>query len=88
MKSRPVTRRSVLAALPVGGAVVANLVAGPEATAEPQPTMKAALDSLTAAKTNRELASRDKGGHRVKALAFTQRTIDEVVLGIKYDNQH
>lgn len=88
MKTRPVTRRSVLAALPVGGAVVAHLVAGPSAAAEPQPAMKAALESLSAAKTNLELASRDKGGHRAKALTFTQRAIDEVVLGIKYDNKH
>ncbi len=87
MKSKPVTRRSVLAALPVGGAAMASLVARP-ASAEPQPAMKAALESLGAAKTNLELASRDKGGHRVKALAFTQRAIDEVVLGIKYDNTH
>jgi hypothetical protein len=87
MKIKPVTRRSVLAAMPVGGALMAGLVARPAET-EPQPAMVAALESLRAAKTNLQLASHDKGGHRGKALLFTQRAINEVALGIKFDNQH
>jgi hypothetical protein len=87
VKTKPVTRRSVLAALPVGGALMATLVARP-AAAEYQPLMKAALEALTSAKTNLETAERDKGGHRAKALALTRRAIQEVVLGIQYDNKH
>jgi len=87
MKSKSVTRRSVLAALPVGGAVMATFVARP-AAAEYQPLMKAALEALTSAKTNLEAAERDKGGHRAKALALTRRAIEEVRLGINFDNRH
>jgi len=86
MKSKSVPRRSVLAALPLGGAVMAALVARP-AAAEPQPAMGAALEALKSALASLERATPDKGGHRAKALGLTKRAIQEVVLGIRYDNR-
>jgi hypothetical protein len=86
MKSSSVPRRSVLAALPLGGAVIAALVA-PPATAEPQPAMGAALEALKSAAASLQNATPDKGGHRAKALGLTKRAIQEVVLGIRYDNR-
>lgn len=47
-----------------------------------QPNMKAALDNLLAAKRHLEAATSDKGGHRVKAIDYVNRAIDEVNRGI------
>ena len=61
---------------------MSNLFA--EATVAPdQPHMKAALSQLNNAKKNLEEATADKGGHRVKALAFVSKAIDEVALGLE-----
>ena len=72
-------------------ALAAALAAGhlvPSVTAEPQPKMKAALDSLRDAKRSLEQATPDKGGHRVKAIELTKAAIDQVEAGIKFDNKH
>jgi hypothetical protein len=47
-----------------------------------QPHMKVALDRLIDAKASLEKATADKGGHRVKAIDFVSKAIDEVNLGI------
>jgi hypothetical protein len=60
----------------------------PSVTAEPQPKMREALDSLRSAQRALEQASHDKGGHRAKALGLTKQAIDEVQAGIKFDNKH
>jgi len=57
-------------------------------SAEPQPNMKAALDSLNAAKASLEAATPDKGGHRVKAINLTKQAIAETEKGIKFDNKN
>ncbi|PYQ05089.1 MAG: hypothetical protein DMF83_16345 [Acidobacteria bacterium] len=88
MKAKPVTRRSVLSALPLGGAVMATLAARSTAAAERQPAMALALEALKKAEASLELASADKGGHRVKAMKLTRAAMREVVLGIEYDNRH
>ena len=59
----------------------------PDVTAEPQPKMRAALDSRRGAERALEQASHDKGGHRAKALQLTKQAIDEVQAGIKFDNK-
>lgn len=86
MQSRSFPRRSMLAALPLGGAVMAALVARP-AAAESQPAMAAALEALKSAAASLERATPDKGGHRNKALALVKRAMQEVVLGVKFDNR-
>ena len=48
-----------------------------------QPNMEEALDRLRDAKKNLEKATSDKGGHRVKAIDYVNRAIDEVKAGIK-----
>lgn len=55
---------------------------------QPQPEMTAALQNLREAQRNLESASRDKGGHRAKALDYIRRAISEVEAGIQYDNTH
>ena len=54
----------------------------PSLVADDQPYMKSALDRLQDAKTNLEAANADKGGHRVKALDYVDKAIDEVNKGI------
>jgi hypothetical protein len=71
-----------LAAALAGATLVPNVIA------EPQPKMRAALDSLRAAQRSLEEATPDKGGHRVKAIQLTKQAIDEVEAGIKFDNKH
>jgi hypothetical protein len=72
-------------------ALAAALAAGtlvPNVTADPQPKMREALDSLRSAERALEQASHDKGGHRVKAIQLTKQAIAEVQEGIKFDNRH
>ncbi len=58
------------------------------AIAEPQPHMKAALESLRQAKEQLEKATPDKGGHRVKALEAVNKAIEQVEKGIAFDNKN
>lgn len=51
-----------------------------------QPNMASALDSLRSARRSLERASHNKGGHRVRALAFTEQAISEVEMGIQVGN--
>ena len=53
-----------------------------------QPHMQAALDHLKAAKAELELATADKGGHRVKALSLVNDAIAQVEKGIEFDRKH
>ncbi|MEO8699786.1 MAG: hypothetical protein ABI867_07070 [Kofleriaceae bacterium] len=76
-------------------ALVALLAAGigrdayvSSASADVQPKMQSALESLRAAKSSLQDATTDKGGHRAKALALTNQAIDQVQAGIKFDNKH
>ncbi len=48
-----------------------------------QPHMIAALDHLKAARIELEKAEHDKGGHRVKALEFVDRAIEQTKKGIE-----
>lgn len=58
------------------------------AHADEQPVMQAALQSLEAALTALQKADQDKGGHRVKAIDFTKKAIEQVNKGIAFDNKH
>ncbi|MBI3181209.1 MAG: hypothetical protein HYZ28_03600 [Myxococcales bacterium] len=59
-----------------------------QALAERQPRMKEALHHLHQAKDALEKGSPDKGGHRVKAIAFVKDAIIEVEKGIAFDDRH
>jgi len=66
------------AAFLLGGVVVSQLQAVPSN----QPNMDRALEHLRAAKASLEKADANKGGHRVKAIAYVNSAIDEVRRGI------
>jgi hypothetical protein len=53
-----------------------------------QPRMQAALNHLQNARGNLDAATDDKGGHRVKAIDFVNKAIEEVNKGIEYDRTH
>lgn len=55
---------------------------------EDQPNMDAALQGLKQAQTALERATSDKGGHRLVALDFVKKAINEVQAGITYAEQH
>jgi hypothetical protein len=65
-----------------------NLANAGPAVEGPQPHMKAALESLQAAKAQLDKASSDKGGHRAKAMVATKEAIEQVKKGIAFDNEH
>lgn len=52
---------------------------------EAQPHMQQALKHLRAAQEQLKFATKDKGGHRVRALALTDKAMAEVERGIAYD---
>ena len=76
-----------LTSLALAAALAAATIV-PEVTADPQPKMQAALDSLHSAQHSLEQATADKGGHRAKAIELTKQAIDQVQAGIKFDNRH
>jgi hypothetical protein len=59
-----------------------------DASADPQPRMKSALEHLEGAREALKNADDDKGGHRVKALELTAKAIEETKAGIAFDNHH
>lgn len=80
----------MIARLPVLAAVLtaaATLSLATAAKAENQPHMRAALNSLQAARAQLQTATPDKGGHRVKAIDLVNAAIAEVQKGIAFDNR-
>jgi hypothetical protein len=53
-----------------------------------EPHMAAALEHLRQAADELEKATRNKGGHRAKALDLTHQAISQVEQGVKYDEEH
>lgn len=70
-----------------GGIVAAGAVAATPALADPQPMMVSALGNLNRALADLQLATADKAGHRLKAIAATRNAIGEVQAGIAADNR-
>ncbi len=58
------------------------------AAADPQPRMENALKHLNEAHDELVAAEADKGGHRAKALGFTEQAIKQVEAGIAFANKH
>ena len=76
---------------PVAVGLVALLVSAPVFVAAQngtQPEMHAALQSLRDAENSLQRASRDKGGHRGRAIDLIRQAEREVQAGIDYDNRH
>jgi hypothetical protein len=55
---------------------------------EYQPEMAAAIQHLREAQQSLEAASRDKGGHRARAVELVQQAIRETEEGVRYDDTH
>jgi hypothetical protein len=58
------------------------------ASADPQPKMEGALRHLREAREDLREVRTNKGGHRERALEFTDRAIREVEQGIIFANRH
>lgn len=58
------------------------------ASAESQPRMENARNNLMQARRDLQRASRDKGGHRVRAIRLIDQALAEVRGGIRYDNRN
>jgi hypothetical protein len=55
---------------------------------ESQPEMAAAMQHLREAQQNLSSASRDKGGHRARALQLVEQALRETEAGMRYDDRH
>ena len=55
---------------------------------EPQVNMQRALTNLQQARSDLQRASKDKGGHRARALKLIDQAIREVRAGARFDAQH
>jgi hypothetical protein len=76
-------KKHLTAALVAGAMVIGLGVGFGVSQAQPaQPHMQNALASLQAAASELQLAERDKGGHRAKALALTNQAITQVQAGM------
>jgi len=64
------------------------LVAVASAAPPDQPFMEAARADLQKAKTELNLATRDKGGHRAKAVGLVNQAIGQVNAGIQFARRH
>lgn len=80
------TRRFVIPALLLVLTLGSGFVAG--RVSADQPHMNAALDHLRLARHELEVADADKGGHRAKAIDYTDRAIHETERGMEYDRRH
>ena len=85
--TKTLNRREAALALAGGMVGAAALVAATPASAEPQPAMTSALANLNRALADLQLATPDKGGHRVKALGLVNSAIAERPAGIGTDNR-
>jgi hypothetical protein len=63
--------------------VIGLLVGSAVGAAIPQPRMKAALEALEKAKSELQAGEHNKGGHRVKALEFVHKAIEQTRKGIE-----
>ena len=75
----------------IGGVLIvvfALITVANAATPPDQPFMEAARTDLQRAKAELQLATRDKGGHRGKAVTLVNQAIGEVNAGIGYARRH
>jgi len=68
--------------------VVFGLIAVASAAPPDQPFMEAARADLQKAKAELQLATRDKAGHRAKAVDLVNRAIGQVNAGIQFARRH
>ncbi|MBZ5720770.1 MAG: hypothetical protein LAO03_10360 [Acidobacteriia bacterium] len=90
MKRMMAVFAAAILSLVLGASSAAFAASAPAPAPKPenQPEMVSALEHLREAKRALESASRDKGGHRAKAIALINDAIRQVEEGIQYDNTH
>jgi len=88
MREKLISRRSILAGIPAGAALVGLGLASTAKAGDNQPHMETALKALQTALDELQAAEQDKGGHRVKAMEHVRMAIAEVQRGINFDNRH
>ncbi|PLX36009.1 MAG: hypothetical protein C0606_17120 [Hyphomicrobiales bacterium] len=74
--------------LVVAAAATALALGASASYAERQPQMRKALEKLKDAEAHLQLATADKGGHRVRAMRLVRDAIREVQAGIRFDNRN
>lgn len=79
--------RRVFVAAVLSGAMLA-LVPNLASAAEPQTEMNEAIGHLKEAKESLTHASKNKGGHREKAMSLIDQAIEEVKAGKAYAKEH
>jgi hypothetical protein len=82
------SKKMIAVVVVVCGMLVMSAPKPVQALPEAQHEMNAALENLRQAQNNLQHASRDKGGHRSKALEHIRMAISEVEQGIQFDNTH
>ena len=55
---------------------------------EDQPHMEAAMQHLRQAQEELQRGTKDKGGHRVRAIEFVKQAENEVQAGMHFDDRH
>jgi len=80
LRPRTLICNAVMISLIVG----AFLLGGCATTSADQPHMQAALAALREARHELEVAERNKGGHRERALELVDKAISQVKEGIEY----
>lgn len=81
MRRRPILLVTLLIVTLVAGYLVGCATGG-------QPHMQAALDELRSARSELDVATADKGGHRGKAIALVDEAIAEVQAGVEFARGH
>lgn len=74
-------------AVTIGTSAIHTAQAAPQAIAEKQPHMEAALAALRTARDELNLAAEDKGGHRAAALKLTNDAIKQTEDGVAFANK-
>ncbi len=84
-RARPASRlRRALLLLALATAAAAAFALGCASGGSGQPHMRNALEELRGARAELDLATADKGGHRVRAMSLVDEAISEVQLGMDY----
>ena len=87
MKRNPWKLSTFILAIALAFALGLPIVSNAVAQKHPQPHMRAALTATRTAVRQLKKAAPNKGGHRVKAIAFMKKAEAEILKGIEFANK-